>query len=207
MINRFVITLLLLVLHSLVGLAHSPLLSTVAVTKSKDNTWSLHISASLSAFQFELKNRYPALQIDSLTGDDFQRLVLQHLKETVTIGANSNDAIELKNGMIKLGHQTDIRFEIVGMPAQLQQLEVRHLGFGTLTGHYCVFTMVMPETGRTNFILQQDNQFTVDLAVDNTAIVETKPEKAIKGWFPMLLVLMCVLFLLGIWYARKPQLA
>lgn len=203
---RFVLVALIL-LNPLLGWAHSPLLSTAAITKNKNNTWSVHISASLSALQLELKNRYPTIQVDSLTADEFQRLVLRHLRETVTIEDSKKGAIELKNGLIKLGHQTDIRFDITGISGQPRELRVQHLGFFTLRNHYCVFTIVTPETGRTNFILQQDNRFTVDLAFKGHSITEIHPAKPIGSWSLALLSLACLLFLIAIGYSRQIQLA
>ena len=143
--------------------AHNAQLSTVALVQGKDYKWHLILSASLTAYQIELKNNNPSLNMDSLNADKFQELLLKHLRAKIKIVANDDYQGILENGRVILGHQTDINFEVSGMPKKLQLLDFQQLGFETLRDHYCIFKIISLENEAGSFILQKENKYNVTL--------------------------------------------
>lgn len=153
--------------------AHNPQVSTIALVQSKENKWNLIISASLSAFQYELKNTNPNLNLDSLNADNFQRLIVKHLKEKIKIEANQIVGT-LANGRVILGHQTDINFEVANIPSDLSSLDIEHLGFGTLKDHFCILKVITQKNESGNFILQNANNHAISLEIKNNSFKQTQ---------------------------------
>jgi len=169
-------------LNSAILRAHDPQLSTITLIQSKNNQWNLVVGSGLSACQYELKNSYPDINIDSLDANRFQALLLQHLKETIQIKCGSYVG-ELTNGMIILGHQTDVRFDVIGMPKKVTSLEIKQLGFGTLKNHSCILKVIAKSCDLGTFILQDDNNFSVVLEVKNSGLIEKVSGKSVSHWW------------------------
>lgn len=159
-------------IHSIYLYAHNAQLSTVALVQGKDSKWHLILSASLTAYQIELKNNIPSLNLDSLNADRFQDLLLKHLRSKIKIVANGDYQGILENGRVILGHQTDINFEVSGMPQKLQLLDFQQLGFETLIDHYCIFKIISLENEPGSFILQKDNKYNVVLKETNHVFMQ-----------------------------------
>lgn len=202
------IALLVLFLTASLGVrAHNPQLSTMALVQGHDKTWTLNISASLTAFQYELKNSYPDQGIDRLDADAFQKKIIEHLRRKIHIQAGTGRTIRLAHGMIRLGHQTDVRFNVTGMPDQLQALQLRHLGFSTLKNQYCVLTIQTPASPTKTCILQDENAFLVSLQTDRHTLVETSPGTPL--YWPLIGIASAILLILGLYQMRlgKQQVA
>jgi len=159
-------------LNSLSSFAHNAQISTVALAQGKDNKWHMVMSASLSAFQFELKNSDPSINLESLNADKFQAMILKHLREKIHIEANGQFGT-LKNARVILGHQTDINFEVTEMPENLQTIDFQQLGFSTLRDHYCVLKIITKNGKANSFMLQKENNYSVSLESENNILVET----------------------------------
>lgn len=163
--------ILLICLHSVGIFAHNAQISTIALVQSKDSKWHLILSASLSAFQYEIKNSNLSINLDSLNAEKFQRIILEHLREKIKIEANGHHAT-LKNARVILGHQTDINFEVTDMPENLQSIDFQQLGFSTLRDHYCVLKIITKNGNENSFMLQKDNNYSVSLVAENNVLVE-----------------------------------
>lgn len=163
--------ILLICLHSVGIFAHNAQISTIALVQSKDSKWHLILSASLTAFQYEIKNSNPSINLDSLNAEKFQRIILEHLRQKIDIKANGHQAT-LKNARVILGHQTDINFEVTNMSENLQSIDFQQLGFSTLRDHYCVLKIITKNGKENSFMLQKDNNYSVSLLAENTVLVE-----------------------------------
>lgn len=179
--------ILLICLHSLSIFAHNAQISTIALVQSKDSKWHLILSASLTAFQYEIKNSKPSINIDSLNAEKFQRIILEHLRQKIDIEANGHHAT-LKNARVILGHQTDINFEVTDMPENPQTIDFRQLGFATLRDHYCVLKIITKSGNENSFMLQKDNNYSVSLVEENNVFVE-KVNQSKSNFLIYLLVL------------------
>ena len=161
--------------------AHTPQISSIALVQNKDNKWNLVISASLSAFQYEAMNSHPGQKIDSITADAFQTMIVQHLREQISIVANNQEAW-LEKGKVILGHQTDINFDVAGMPDHLRSLQLQQLGFGSLRDHYCVLKVITKDISSNNFILQKSNDFSSSLHLRDGQFIETSVRSKSPNW-------------------------
>lgn len=195
--KTLLLTLLLATLTG-AGWAHSPQISTVTLTQNKDSTWTLMMRASLSAYQYELADGCINCQTNSILAADFQPLLLAHLRENIRIRANGSDTISLQKGQVVLGHQTDVRFDVVGMPEQVQLLDVQQLSFAGLGQHVCILRVITLTSGSSTSVLQQDNDYAVSLAQQDNVLAEVTRSSE-TNWLPwgagaggLLLVLLLV---------------
>ncbi len=161
--------------------AHTPQISSIALVQNKDNKWNLVISASLSAFQYEAMNIHPGQKIDSITADAFQTMIVRHLRGQISIVANNQQAW-LERGKVILGHQTDVNFDVAGMPHNLRSLQLQQLGFGSLRDHYCVLKVITKDISSNNFILQKSNDFSTSLHLRDGQFVETLARSKSPNW-------------------------
>ena len=175
--------ILFLIVCALSGQAHSPQLSTITLIQNKDNTWNLMVGASLSAYQYKLADDYVNQPANSIQVADFRPLLLAHLRKSIRIKANGGKAVSLQNGRVVLGHQTDIRFDVTGMPEQIQSIDIQQLSFSGLGGHYCILKVITQKSGSLTSVLQQDNSYAVSLALQDDVLAEVaKPSKT--NWLP-----------------------
>lgn len=147
--------------------AHNAQISTLSVVQNEDKKWRLIVSSGLSAFEFELRNKFPTLDLNTLKLNDFQKLFLANIKENISIEANGGNAIELINGSIKIGHQTDARFDLSGMPDELEEFSISNQSFSTLTDHHYVINIITKKGSSQNFVLEKNNNFELALASEN----------------------------------------
>ncbi|WP_080053859.1 hypothetical protein [Spirosoma aerolatum] len=165
--------------------AHSPQISTIVLAQTKAGQWNVLIGSSLSAFQYSLQTKGLLKESDTLQAAAFQKMILEHLRENIQIRANGNGPIELTHGMVILNHQTDVRFDLTGMPQQLQTITIRQGSFASLRNHYCILK-IFPDGGRVrSFILQESNDFMISLKLSNNDLVEVFP-KNYTNWDPWL---------------------
>jgi hypothetical protein len=169
--KKILLTIVFIITTYVLG-AHSPQLSTVTLTQSEGNKWNLIIGSSLSAFQYELRNSYPKQKTDSMNPVQFQKAVLQHLRQNIRIIPNGQEAVSLKNGMVILGHQTDVKFDLVGMPKELTSLDFTDAGFATLRDHYCLLKIIINRRDSGSFILHNDNKYFISALLKNNIFVE-----------------------------------
>lgn len=191
----------ILLLYTVALRAHTPQISSIALVQSKENKWNLVISASLSAFQYELMNSNPNQKLDSIPADQFQALIVEHLKKNINIEANHRFAT-LRNGKVILGHQTDINFEVSGMPDQLESLNLQQLGFGTLRDHYCVLKVITKDNSSNNFILQGGNNFSISLGLKDKVYSEQN-EKSSLSWLLIGAMVMTLIVASGVVYKNN----
>lgn len=195
---------LLLSLYSIVLFAHNAQISTMVLVQSNDNKWHLILSTSLTAFQYELKNSNPKLNLENINAEQFQEIILKHLREKIQVEAN-NKNIPLKNARVILGHQTDINFELSNMPQNIEKLNIQNLGFSTLRDHYCVLKILRKNGMENNIMLQKDNKFMVSLEAKNDSLVEVVSHNESNSLIYFLVILVIPFLLIRIFKVRKNQ--
>jgi len=147
--------------------AHNAQISTLSIIQNGDKKWSLIVSSGLSAFEFELRNKFPTLDLNKLKLNDFQKLFLANIKENISIKANGGNSIELINGSIKIGHETDAKFDLSGMPDDLEAFSMTNHSFSTLTDHHCVMNIITKNGISQNFVLEKNNNFELSIDLKN----------------------------------------
>ena len=135
--------------------AHSSQISTITISK-KDTAWSLHISSSFDAFYYELTKKYPKTDFNKISKEDLTDLLIKEIGFSINMTANKIDKIELKNGAVQVGHQTDLWFDIKGMPKDLKQFYIEPHTFSNIKQHNYILLMPRKETYE-KFILGASN--------------------------------------------------
>ena len=160
--------------------AHSPLISTVAIIKSKENTWSVHISASLSAFQYALINADKSLQLDSLSSDLFQQRVIDLLRRKLRVQITGRENIILEDGIVKLGHETEVVFKLSVKENNPRSIKIKNESFLSIADHYCVVKVITPDGASSNILLEKDNEYSVEVFNSKNGYILTNP--SIFNW-------------------------
>jgi len=144
---------------------HSPQISTFAIVQDKDAHWTVHISSSLSAFQYALGNKTIMTEIA------FQKELITALKKSIQIKSGLFNSIKLTDGQCHLGHQTDVKFSLLGMPKNSTNLTIENRFFDKLYNHYMVLKVIDKQTESNQFILNSANEFKAIVKKDKDAIL------------------------------------
>ncbi|MHA8067451.1 YHYH protein [Aquirufa sp. ROCK2-A2] len=156
---------LILLLLPLLMKGHSPQISTLAIVKDKGDLWTLHISASLSAFQYALGNSKATTEIE------FQRELIESLKMSIQIKYGLLNMVKLTDGQCHLGHQTDVKFTLLNMPKNLDELSIENHFFSKLYNHYTVLKVMDEPLESNQFILTAANHFAAKVEESNGQIL------------------------------------
>ncbi len=179
--------------------AHNGQISTLSLSR-QGSVWTLSLSASITAFNYELEAENPGLNLKELTPQELISLLMKRVSSTIEIAANGTHQVKLVNGAIHPGHQTDILYELEGMPDSLQALSLSLHSFSHNPNHSCVF-LLEPTVGNNRFILTQGNNFTVSLQRKNATVFEPVKTNRVSviPWLAILGLLIMVFF---VWWVK-----
>ena len=154
--------------------AHQPETSTTLLVEKDNNTWILQISASLTAFQQEIKTNFPEYK----SPEEFQNMVLEHIKNNVEITFNENQPITLNNGIVKLGHETKVVFEVTGVPSEIKSVYVVNSAFNDIYKSQSALVLLKNGFDKEHFMLNDANNHTIKLVTDKNQFVAVESNKA-----------------------------
>ena len=60
-------------------------------------------------------------------------MVLSHIKNNLEINFNDGSEITLGNGVVKLGHETKVVFEVFGIDSDLQSIHIKNTAFNDIS--------------------------------------------------------------------------
>ena len=178
-------------LFSLLGYAHNPDASTTLLVEKKNNTWVLQISSSLTAFQQEVRTHFA--ETPYKTPEEFQQMVLEHIKNNLDISFNDGSKITLGQGIVKLGHETKVVFEVFGIPSDLQSIRVRNAAFKDIGRSQSALFIFKDGFSKEQFILNNDNDHTLNLKVNGNKFVEASQQNAGMDSSYVILIVMSLL--------------
>lgn len=180
-----------------VAQAHQADISTTMIIERDNNQWVVQISAALTAFQYEIQAHYG----DSAyaTPEAFQALVISHLKDNVSLSFNGKDTARIEHAYVKLGHETNVVFEISGVPAVIRSADIRNSSFKDIHRNQSALVLLKKGFSKQQFLLNNANQHTANLVVNGKAfqLAVTKignPGLALWLLAPGLLILATGLF-------------
>lgn len=124
-------------------------------------------------------------------------MVLEHIKNNLEIRFNDGKAISLRQGMVKLGHETKVVFEVVGIPSEIRSVYIKNTAFKDISRNQNAFLLFKDGFAKDQFVLNQANAHTLQLNVSGNTFVETGKSRA--GFFSPYLGLASI-GLLGIGY-------
>lgn len=163
-------------LFSLASLAHNPDASTTMLVEKENNVWVLQISTSLTAFQQEIRTHYA--ETPYKTPEEFQKMVLEHIKNNLEISFNDGEFISLGQGVVKLGHETKAVFEVLGIPLEVQTVRIKNTTFKDISRNQNAFMLFKQGFTKDQFILNNANNHTLALEVNGNKFLEVGQSKA-----------------------------
>tara|TARA_R110002094_G_scaffold206468_1_gene177067 strand:- start:373 stop:1038 length:666 start_codon:yes stop_codon:yes gene_type:complete len=182
--------------------AHQPDMSTTMLVEKENNTWILQISASLTAFQQEVRTHFS--ETPYKTPEEFQQMVLEHIKNNLEIIFNNNEVISLNNGFVKLGHETQVIFEVSGVPSNINSVIVKNRAFEDIHKNRSALIFLKEGFKKERFVLNAENNHTLSLQVDVNKFVETVANK--PTYFSSKTIIILLIFSLlasGVVFVKK----
>ncbi len=170
------ILLLFAGLFSMVSFAHSPSTSTTMLVEKENNTWVLQINASLTAFQQEIRTHFA--ETPYKTPEEFQQMVLEHIKNNLHFRFNGGENITLGKGVVKLGHETKVVFEVFGIPTEINKVLVTNTAFKDIHRNQSKLLLFKESFSKEQFILNNANNHTLKLLANENKFVEVKESEA-----------------------------
>ncbi|MDI1323255.1 MAG: hypothetical protein PSV36_10930 [Algoriphagus sp.] len=146
-------------------MAHTPLISSIRIFL-EDGVWKLNLSSALTAFQFELQEKYPELVLSEMSEDQILSLMISHTKNTVSLEVNG-EAILLQNGMVHPGHQTDLLFDLKEMPENMEEISLTMKSFESITQHSSLLILPDQKNGQ-NFVINQEKGNSIQIIKDDS---------------------------------------
>ncbi len=173
---RFQLAIAFILLFCLSLMAHQAELSTTLLVEKSEDEWVLQIRAALTAFEFEIEQHYGE---DSYASpDEFKALVVKHVSQNIEIDGSEGRKVFLKNGLVKLGHETSVTFVIDDLPANMETLKVSNRSFSNINRNQSALIIVKKGFEKKQFMLNGDNQHTANLAVKaaSFALIDDLPK-------------------------------
>ena len=197
---KYIIALCMLFVSMEVS-AHKPDVSSTLLVEQEAGKWILQIRAALTGFEYEIETHFGESSYTS--PEEFQELVVKHVRENMIIRVDENKGAVLKNGIVKLGHETSVSFELEGMPSSFETIEVHNSSFKNISRNQSALIVLKKDFAKKQYILNNDNQHTVILNLNNgtfelvlpTVIASTRSKSGVSIYFLVgSLMLLLVLF-------------
>lgn len=148
---------------SIAARAHKPELSSTILVEQGENKWVLQIRAALTAFEYEVHHRYGESSYS--TPDEFKELVIKHVEQNVSVQFDNGQHIALENGVVKLGHETSVTFDLLGTPDNIDYASITNSSFSAIPRNQSSLMLVKKGYAKDQFKLDQRNAHTVTLKV------------------------------------------
>ncbi|MCP9234720.1 hypothetical protein [Lewinella sp. JB7] len=199
----FIFLLALLLTGSLS--AHQSEISTTMLVEREAGSWQLYVNTSLTAFEYEVREHFGEHAF--ATPGEFRELVLQHLRNTISVTFNGNEPAVLAEGRVELGHETGVVFTVTDLPDDAREVRVVNTAFADIHRNKSALVILKQGSGKQQFELTADNDHTAALAFDGYRLSKVAPtEASVSPLAPLLLVLgvLAAFFWLGVKRVR-PQ--
>lgn len=177
--------------------AHQADISSTVLMEQEDGNWLLQIKSPLTAFEYEIKQHYGEEAF--ATAEEFQELVLNYLKKNISIQINEGATATLQNGFVKLGHESNVIFQVTGIPNTINSVAVKNSSFADIHRNQSALLVLKKGFSKNQFILNNANQHSVNLIVQDSNFVIVSDEKISQNYstfFPLagLLILVSGIF-------------
>jgi len=184
--------------------AHQPDVSSTMLVEQGENKWVLQVRAALTAFEYEVHQHFGKDAYK--TPEEFNELVLKHVQEHISIMYNGSDVAVLQNGIVKLGHETSVAFEVIGTPKDFETIKVRNSSFNDISRNKSVLIIYKKDYAKDQFVLDTDNGHVAELKVGDARFELVSETQERASYFLAILVFMG-LGLVGLYFIGKYKLA
>ena len=184
-----------MLLISVSAFAHNPdVSSTMLVDKGQDQ-WVLQIRAALTAFEYEVE--YNLGKDSYATPEEFQDLVLQHVRDNMSIISAPDLSTTLKHGIVNLGHETSVSFVVSGMPKTFESLKITNSSFKNIPRNKSALIIFKEGVEKDQFTLDNKNMHTADLQFKNSKFEMVTTEAKSNTSEGYIIGSLILIFLLG----------
>lgn len=174
--------------------AHQTEISSTMLVEQDNNKWVLQIRSALTAFDQTIKAAYPPYE----SAEAFQAIVLQHLKDNLQIKFNDQAQVTLQNGVVKLGHETSVVFEVVGVPENIESVFVKNSSFKTINRSQGALLIFKKGFEQKQFTLNSKNDYGLQLQAANNQFRPVNPTLATDTNYAYMMGVVFVLIGLGL---------
>lgn len=141
--------------------AHQPNLSSIILAEQEEGKWVLQIRSALTAFEYVVEEHFGLSAY--ATPEEFQELVVNYMRDHIAIQFNGTHPAILRNGMVKLGHETNVVFELAGLPETIKSLSLENKSFKDIARNQSVLAIYKEGFSRNQFTLDNTNNHSVIL--------------------------------------------
>lgn len=190
---KFYIGLLFVILSSKFIFAHQPDIASTILSQQKNGSWVLQLRGSLLALQQQVRYHYSDTAYTNI--EEFKSLTLDYIQKNVSVIANGKK-IDLGKPIFRLGHETNIVFQLKGMPASIDRFTVINSILKDFNKNRNILVVLKEHFQKTQFILSRENNHTVSFLLDNFEFRLVKPS-IFNYWYVgfFIIVLFVVSFL------------
>lgn len=188
---RKYLLLCLIGLLSWSSFAHSPNLSTTMLVEKSKGVWVLQISTSLTAFKQEIRTHFKETPYQS--PEEFQEMVLEHITNHLYLRFNGDTTISLDKGIVKLGHETVVVFEVKGIPEEIQSVFFKNTAFQDIHRNKGTFMLFKEGFLKDQFTINNTNEHRLNLEVKGNQLIDTNINSA-SVFSPYLVFIILALF-------------
>ena len=150
--------------------AHQPDQSSTMLVEKGDGDWVLQVRAALTAFEYEVLYNFGK---DSYkTAEEFNELVLTHLRNSIDIVINA-DTISLEGGSVKLGHESSVLFELKNRITNIETVSVIQKSFVDISRNQSALVLLKKGMQPQQFILDENNSHEMNLEFRDSVFVAT----------------------------------
>ena len=149
---RCLIISLLLVKSSF---AHNPQVSTISIIQNENKKWSVFITAPLYTCQLAIKDKFPQMNMDSISSYEIQKIILDLVKNNLIFNGDAN--LKLVNDKVQLAHETTIFFDINN--DNFSPTTISFTAFSKLYNHFTLLKIVSKTEKEITYILNTENKF------------------------------------------------
>tara|TARA_R110002074_G_scaffold161480_11_gene319594 strand:- start:69015 stop:69656 length:642 start_codon:yes stop_codon:yes gene_type:complete len=167
--------------------AHQADVSTTMLVEKENNSWVLQISGSLTAFQHEIRTHYS--ETPYLSPEEFKQMVLEHVKKNLHISFNGDKNVLLSDGVVVLGHETKVVFEVYGIPSNISSVVFKNSAFEDIHKNQSALMLFKKSLSKEHFVLNNANNHTLNLVVSGNEFIEAGKNEAGLMTFQIVFVL------------------
>jgi len=149
--------------------AHQTEISSTMLVEQAPNNWVLQIRTALTGLDYEIKAKKLAKPYESV--EEFQALVLQHVKDNMHIYFNEKDTVSLRNGKVKLGHESSVVFQVVGVPSTINSVYVKNTTFKNIHRNQSALILIKKGFKKRQFTLNNKNDHAMHLKVADAQFI------------------------------------
>ncbi|MFK8057254.1 MAG: DUF6702 family protein [Saprospiraceae bacterium] len=164
--SLFFLSVLLLIGYG--SSAHTPDLSTAFLAEQENGAWVVQLNSALTAFTHEIHYNFSDSAYTS--PEEFQQLLVAYCRDNIVIVANGSDTLSYSNIAVRVGHATDVVFQIEHMPEVLSELTVTNTIFKDIGRSQSTLVILKKGLKKTQVSLNKENGFMTSFEISSNGI-------------------------------------